>query len=198
MRLSYSQGDEEKYILQAVKSIEREHGRFLDIGAWHPTNLSNTRALFERGWSGVMVEPSPEPLLVLLREYGNEDRIQLLSGAVAVDRSITRFHATSDALTTSSEESYERWKGVGGFYGSFYVPVITIPEILHSFGEFDFVSIDAEGSSVDLLHALLATEMRPACICVEYDFRSEECMEAAASKGYRMLYTSSENVVFAR
>ena len=39
--------------------------------------------------------------------------------------------------------------------------------------------------------------MRPAAICVEYDFRSEECMEAAAAKGYRMLYTSSENVVFA-
>lgn len=196
--MSYSQGDEEKFILEAVTHVAPETGRFLDIGAWHPVNLSNTRELFLRGWSGVLVEPSPEPFLVLLREYGKNHRIQLLCAAAGLDNSITRFHATSDALTTSSEESYERWKEVGGFYGSFYAPQLTFSQIIDRFGQFDFVSIDAEGSSVDLFHALLATEMRPACICVEYDFRSEECMEAAAREGYRMLYVSGENVVFAR
>lgn len=195
--MSYSQGEEERYILQAVASLTSV-GRFLDIGAWHAKNLSNTRALFEKGWAGVMVEPSPEPFLGLLREYGKEDRIQLLAAGVGVDNLIARFHATSDALTTSSEENYQRWKEVAGFYGSFHAPLLTIPQIIEHFGVFDFVSIDAEGSSVDLFHALLATEMRPACICVEYDFRSEECMEAGAKEGYRMLYTSSENVVFGR
>jgi FkbM family methyltransferase len=145
-----------------------------------------------------MIEPSPEPFLGLLREYGNEDRIQLVCGAVGLDRSITRFHATADALTTSDEGNFDRWRSAGGFYGSFYAPRITIPEIVSRFGDFDFVSIDAEGSSVDLLHALLATEMRPACICVEYDARSEECMESAAGRGYQLLYTSAENAVFAR
>jgi FkbM family methyltransferase len=191
--MSYSQGDEEQYILQAVG---KRKGRFLDIGAWHPKNLSNTRALYERGWSGLLIEPSPEPFLVLLREYGNDDRIQLLCGAVGVNNAITRFHASSDALTTSSDASYERWKEVGGFYGSFYAPALSIPAILNRFGAFDFVSIDAEGSSVDLFHALLATSMRPDCICVEYDLRNEECIEAGARGGYKALYVSSENVVF--
>jgi FkbM family methyltransferase len=196
--MSYSQGDEEKYILQAVAAFTTD-GRFLDIGAWHAKNLSNTRALFERGWSGVMVEPSPEPFLNLLREYGLNHQIQLVCGAVGVDHFITKFQASSDALTTSNEQNYERWKAVGGFYGSFYVPVITIPDIIERFGDdFDFVSIDAEGNSVDLFHALLATEIRSKCICVEYDSRADECIAAAAGKGYRLLYTSGENMVFAR
>jgi hypothetical protein len=62
--LSHSQSDEEKYILEAVGD---QPGRFLDIGCWDPITFSNTRALTERGWSGVMVEPSPGPFVELLR-----------------------------------------------------------------------------------------------------------------------------------
>jgi FkbM family methyltransferase len=194
--VKYSQTDEERYILQAVRNVDC--GRFLDVGAFHPQNLSNTRALFELGWSGVMVEPSPGPLLSLLMEYGDEERIRLVSGAVGVQRELTRFHATSDALTTSNLGNYELWKGNGGFFGSFYVPVMTFPDIIRQFGEFDFVSIDAEGTSVDLMHGLLATEMLPTCLCVEYDARGRECMDAAARHGYHAIYTSAENIVFAR
>lgn len=198
--MSYSQNEEEKYILQALIPLfdPALSPRFLDIGAWNAKDLSNTRALFERGWSGVLIEPSPEPFLGLLREYGLNPQIQLVCGAVGVEHSITSFYASSDALTTSNEANYERWKSSGGFYGSFNVPVITIPDIIDRFGEFEFVSIDAEGESVDLFHALLATEMRPKCICVEYDSRAGECSAAAAGRGYRMIYSSAENMVFAR
>lgn len=173
-------------------------GRFLDIGAWNAKDLSNSRALFELGWSGVMIEPSPEPFLGLLREYGKEDRIQLVLGAVDRNSAITRFHATADALTTSDPANFERWKEAGGFYGSFYLAPVTIDSIIARFGEFDFVSIDAEGTSVDLFHDVLASGMHPFCICVEYDSRANECLEAAAGKGYRMVYSSGENMVFAR
>ena len=61
----YSQRDEEKYILEAFDG--KTDGRFLDIGAWHPTVFSNTRALIEMGWSGVMIEPSPGPFLNIVR-----------------------------------------------------------------------------------------------------------------------------------
>lgn len=60
----YSQQDEEKYILEALEGIT---GTFLDIGAWHPTDKSNTRRLIELGWSGVLIEPSPGPFINLMR-----------------------------------------------------------------------------------------------------------------------------------
>jgi hypothetical protein len=94
--VSYSQRDEERYILEVVGDAP---GRFLDIGAWHPTALSNSRALYERGWGGVIIEPSPEPFLNLLKEYGNEDRVSLICAAVGFERTLTRFWATADALT---------------------------------------------------------------------------------------------------
>jgi FkbM family methyltransferase len=59
-----SQFEEEKHILKAFGS---HVGRFLDIGCWDPITFSNSRALVERGWSGVMIEPAPGPFIELLR-----------------------------------------------------------------------------------------------------------------------------------
>lgn len=192
--MSYSQGEEQQHILQHVPDC----GRFLDIGAWHAKNLSNTRALYERGWQGVMIEPSPEPFLGLMREYGNDPAIVLICGAVGVNADLTKFHCSSDALTTSEPSNFEKWKEVGGFYGTFFTKLITLEEIIHQFGAFDFVSIDAEGTSVEIFQCLLATGMRPAAICVEHDSRTEEILPAAEALGYKAVYSSAENVVLAR
>jgi FkbM family methyltransferase len=194
--MNYSQRDEQQSILGVVDTLP-DAGRFLDIGAWHARDLSNTRALYERGWSGMLIEPSPEPFLGLLKEYGEDPRVTLICAAVGFERTMTRFYATADALSTSSEENYAKWKHCGGFYGSFYIPVITIDEILNQFGAFDFVNIDAEGTSVDLFHALLATAMRPRCVCVEHDDRIVECSARAQAAGYKPVYVTGENMVFA-
>lgn len=59
--------------------------RFLDIGCWDPITFSNTRALVELGWSGVMIEPAPGPFLELLRcctkcGLGVDDRVHEVYG----------------------------------------------------------------------------------------------------------------------
>jgi FkbM family methyltransferase len=191
--VNYSQGEEQKHILEHVG----ETGRFLDIGAWHAKNLSNTRALYERGWGGVLVEPSPEPFLGLLHEYGNDDRIVLVLAAIG-DNGLKRFHASADALSTSSEENFKKWQEIGGFYGRYWVQSLEVTFLVDNFGPFDFVSIDTEGTSVEVFRSLLATRSRPRCICLEHDFRNVETLELAKAHGYREVYFSGENQVFAR
>ena len=51
--MSYAQSGEDQIVLD----ICGYGGRFLDIGSFHPTHLSNTRLLYEHGWTGVMIEP---------------------------------------------------------------------------------------------------------------------------------------------
>ena len=57
-----------------------------------------------------------------------------------------------------------------------------------------WLHIDTEGTSVDLLKVLLATEMFPRCICCEHDNRLVEAMQAAQGRGYKTAYTSRENI----
>ena len=191
----YSQRDEEQYILAACAKAKRR--RVLDIGAWHPTDKSNSRALIEQGWGGVLIEPSPGPLRKLVEAYGKVSNIDIVSAAVSCESGMVRINITDDAVSTSDPDKAEEWRKNGGYIGYLTVPTLTITDILNRWPPFDFVSIDTEGSSVDLLHRLLATEMYPACICVEHDNRIVEAMQAARARHYRPVYESTENLVFA-
>ena len=172
-------------------------GRFLDIGAWHPKTFSNTRALFELGWSGVMIEPSPGPMLNLLAEYGNEPRITLVSAAVGLVAGFASMHITDDAVSTVDEKAYTTWKDGAKWRGSMSVPIITLEEIALRFGGFDFWNIDAEGISVDLFKRMMVLGHEPRCVCVEFDDRLKELMSVATTK-YNLVYSNGTNAVMVR
>lgn len=190
----YSQYDEEFHILQA---FDHRDGRFLDVGAYHPTEKSNTRALFELGWSGVMVEPSPGPMKALLKEYGNEPRITLIQACVAIEPGLVNLNVSDDAVSTSDAGVHETWKEAGGYFGTMLVPGITLESIANQFGGFDFINFDAEGCSVDLLQRMLALEWGPRCVCCETDGREAEIISTASSR-YNVVYGNGTNILLVR
>ncbi len=193
--MSYSQNDEEIHIMKACSAIMAAgRRRFLDIGAYHPTDKSNTRALYESGWTGVLIEPSPMCVRNLVREYGNKEGMTVICAAVSLDSQFVKLNITDDGLST--ETISEAWRDKGGYFGHMFIHSMTIADILNRCGAFDFVSIDTEGTSIDLFQALLATEMFPQCICVEHDGRVIEAMQAARARGYHSVYESAENLVF--
>ncbi len=198
--MNNSQYNEEAYILDAVQeaTARSEGGRFLDIGAWHPTDKSNTRALYELGWSGVMIEPSPGPLLNLLNEYAEEPRITIISAAMGLEPGYVEMMVTDDAVSTADRNQYEKWKPVTKFRGKLTVPVLTWAEIANRFGAFDFLSIDAEGLSASLFLAMLNAGLQPHCVCVEHDSRLEELCSYATPLHYNVTYANGTNAIFVR
>lgn len=184
----YSQAGEQALILKALEHYDHEanKARFLEIGGWHPEQLSNTRALYELGWSGVIIEPSPRPMQSFLDAYGFDERITLIQAAVAMETGLMPMYVTDDALSTSSEDEYQRWKDAAKFRGKMLVPTITLEQIGNQFGGFDFVSIDAEGTSADLCLKLWSLGQFPPVICCEHDGRTTELMATGSSHGYTM------------
>lgn len=212
---TYSQYDEQQAILgyidgellkRSISPNTAKPGRFLDIGAWDPKTFSNTRALFERGWGGVMVEPSPRAMLCLLAEYGNEPRIILVEAAIGLTDSIVQFSMTDDCVSTSNSAHLAKFSAEdnpnrANYVGKCMVRTVTWEQINTWWGGFDFVSIDAEGYSVDLFHAMLATGVRPSCVCVEIEQGRMLELSAAATApgvGYKLIYSNGTNAVFAR
>ncbi len=197
-----SQYDEDRYIAAALDARTVKKDRFLDIGAFHPTVFSNTRQLFEAGWEGVMIEPSPLPMEKLLREYGNKPRITLIQAAVGMDPSLTLLHVTEDALSTTDPAQKERWTDPndktkdGGYYGSMFVPQITLAELFEAVSaDFDFVSIDTEGSSFELLKEMFRLGVNPWCVCFEHDGRYPESFAVIHEQGYKVVYENATNRV---
>ncbi len=197
--MSYSQYDEERAILDAFSSHTiMSGGRFLDIGAYHPKVFSNTRALYEAGWSGVMFEPGPRQMLDLIAEYGNDPRITLVAAAVGIEAIEAPLRVTDDATCTLSS-AFADGHAESNYTGTIVVPVLTLDRIFLRWGQFDFINFDAEGVSADLFMVLLQkTEARPRCICVEHDGRLTVLADAATRQGYSVTLVNGTNAVFAR
>lgn len=190
----YSQNGEQAFILECTPA----QGRFLDVGAFAAEALSNTRALYGRGWSGVLVEPSPGPARRLIEAYAGCERAAVVCAAVGRERGLIEMHATDDAVSTTDPACYALWKDTVPYLGKFFTPVVTFADLINQFGPFDFVNIDTEGSSVDLLHNLLEIPMNPACICVEHDNRVAEAIELAQRRGYRVVHLNGTNLIIAK
>ena len=205
----YSQHAEEQHILE-IFTIRGciQMGTFLDVGAWNGKLLSNTYRLTELGWSGVLVEPSPGPFRALLELHGKNPQLHLVNAAVAPLDSpdLMRFYVTDDAVSTSVEDFKRVWASAVD-----YRPIYVKPLAARSLAQFcedklgplciDLVSVDTEGSSFEIAQALYAAlKIKPRAWCVEYatQYRSYAADFKALFKDYRLVYTSEENLLFAR
>lgn len=173
---SHSQHGEDAVIIKLLGESAYAGGQLLDIGAWDPITFSNSRALIERGWDAVLVEPSPAPLRKLVETYGASPKVRVIGAAVALTPGLVELQVTDDAVTSSDPDVQNTWAKDGGYFGRLYSPGITVESILNQFGSFQFVNIDAEGMSFDLCLALLQTGMRPTVVCIEHDGRNVELM----------------------
>lgn len=200
-RESYSQEGEDLIIA----ALFPEPGRLIDIGAWEPCEFSNSRLLIERGWEATLVEFSPGPLAKLIREYAGNPKVRVVAAAVVPGAGgMEKFRVTDDGLSvpSSDEEHRIRWESyAGGYYGEVWVPTIDIRQLMERFtirGAVDYVSVDTEGSSVEIAMELMKDEDRPRVICCEYDDRIDDLMEYAKRCRYREEWRNGVNVVLAR
>jgi hypothetical protein len=64
-RSSFSQFGEDLFL--ASRFAGKRDGFYVDVGAFHPFNWSNTCLLYQRGWRGLNIEPDPEAIRLFER-----------------------------------------------------------------------------------------------------------------------------------
>lgn len=187
----YSQSGEEAVILANTPAT----GRCLDLGAWSPLVFSNTRALIERGWDAVLVEPSPGPFQGLMKEYRNNPKVQLINAMVGLEWSLRDFWVTDDALSTTEKASVAKWGGEKNFT-AIIVPQVPLSLILAM--PFNVINIDTEGTSVDLLCAINLTSLGTHLVCVEFDNQRQRAAEHFTKHGMSIIWENATNLIAKR
>lgn len=199
----YSQNQEEKIILDYFGS---QTGTFIDIGANDGVTFSNTRALAESGWRGVLVEPSPQAFAKLKDLYNGHKgfytypyAISDHNGKAMLQESGPLCSAADIGLVSTfhAEEKARFSKSVR--YSPIEVKTFRWKTFLNrlSVKEFDFVSMDCEGDELNILPQmdLSATRM----ICIEWNGKHDLKTEYEKYlDGFNLVYTSAENLIYAR
>lgn len=200
---NYSQNNEQEVIL---KYFEGQTGQFLDIGANDGVTFSNVRALAELGWKGVFVEPSPKAFERLRTNYDGLKGFYFYNFAIA-DHNGKVFLQESGPLvsqddvalvSTIHQKEMKRFIGATK-YETVEVPCLRWKTFLNriSIKDFDFITIDVEGSEMDILPELDLTNT--TMICIEFNgIQDLKRQYEQYLSGFNLIYTSSENLIYAR
>lgn len=170
--LSFSQYGEDLFV---DDFFGKTTGRFLEIGAMDGVKDSNCHRLSLKKWRGVCVEPNPHIFVRLLETYRPHPEmpeVHCLSALVLGENLIRTLHLNFDGLTTSSGEMFKEMHQRVVYYGHCHAATVTPLQLYQTYGgDFDFVSVDAEGTDLDILRAPYAKELLAGTrlICVEKD-----------------------------
>ena len=154
--LSWSQSGED---LALVASLGLTVGRYLDIGAHHPSRFSVTRHLYQKGWRGINIDANPEAIAKFIQDRPEDISLNLCVGT----QSRYTFHIFDEpAISTSNVE----WKAKfinenQTIKTSLEIEGVALFKIISENFEShpDLLIVDAEGSDYDVLESCRWSEL---------------------------------------
>jgi FkbM family methyltransferase len=197
--MSYSQNDEELYILDYF--ADKQTGKFVDIGAFHVTQLSNVRALYEKGFSGVLVEPAPSNYQAIADHYKDEPKIKVLNVAIGEENGeIDFYESNGDAVSTSNMAHMKKWGDAGVKYSPIKVQQVSVVDFMNEHcRDADFLSIDTEATNIQLFRMIPNWVFgQISMLCIEHDANFLEIEEKCYKYGMTQIYLNGENIIMAR
>jgi FkbM family methyltransferase len=166
--VSFAQAGEDLALLQMFRN---RIGRYLDIGAHHPSRFSVTRLLHDSGWSGVNVDANPQLIDMFRRVRPKDESVSAFVGHA--QHGHTRpFHIFSErAISTGDPAWRDKFLEEGNYLEqTIQVPVISLAEITAShFGDHppNLLNVDCEGADEEVLRSGDWTTCRPEVVVVE-------------------------------
>lgn len=164
-RIHWSQSGED-IILAGL--LPEKHGTYVDVGAAHPRLGSNTYFLYRRGWQGTLVEPNPDSARTLRKARPRDRVVEAAAGSTSGTARLTIF--MSDYLSSVDPLVAEGRAGAGEVIQSVIkVPVVTLADlgVKASPDQPSLLSIDCEGTDLEVLRGNDWQTFRPRVICVE-------------------------------
>lgn len=199
-QITYSQHGEDLVILNIFTQLGIDKPSYLDLGAHHPSRISNTKLLYERGSRGVNVEANRHLIEAFYDQRPLDKNIHTAVSFVEGDAILYMYDDHSGRNTLSfNEVEYCKQFGME-IRGHEMVHTKTLMQIVNEYcdGHFpEFVSCDLEGLDYDILSSADFETSSPVLVCVESrDVRSMcQMMEQKKFYPYSKM---GENIIFLR
>lgn len=193
--LSFAQNHEDIIINSFFK--ENEKGFYVDLGANHPVNDSVTKLFYNRGWSGINIEPN-EQLYKLLKLDRPRD-INLKIGISSESGTLELRQYLSHGLSTFSKKMIDEYKKhpnqLTDTYKDYKVPVKTLKEVFEETEpkQISFLKVDIEGFEYEALVGNDWKKYEPELICIESNHIIKDWRPLLKANGYTKVFFDGLN-----
>ena len=172
----------------------KEGGYFVEFGATNGCDISNTYILEKQfGWRGVLAEPAKtwHKNLIKNRDCNVEfDCVWHTSGEL-LDFDMVKDGATLSTLSIfSNSDEHAKARQEKTTYVVNTISLIALLKKYNAPKEIDYLSVDTEGSELDILSAFDFNEYRFNCITIEHNFTEnrEKLKFLLEQNGYKRVF----------
>lgn len=195
----------------AIKYFGHRTGTVLDIGANEGKFLSNSYDLIQRGWSGILLEPSSVYSDLLMTHLGNPVVKMFNVGIGDKHEKVTFYESgahvpngTDKALVSSTDyEETVRWRNAGVSFTETTVELVDFKTFWEGVGKLKFplISIDTEGHDWLILQQIDLRETKTEMLIIEWNGHKElrdKFDNYCRGFGLKRIHQNPENVVYAK
>ncbi len=210
-KISYSYGGVDLLILDIFKNQKK--GYYLDIGCAHPIKNNNTYLLYRKGWNGINIDLDKENI-DLFNSYRKRDFNVTAAVSDKEGETDLYFYHNKSALNTISKQNADFQKA--DISSIKKIKTQSINKILENSPykdqKIDFLSVDVEGSELDIFKNFDFNKYSPKVIVVEFldlslkkleiknlninNMIRSEIFELIQSKGYTLANVLHSDLVF--
>ncbi len=204
--LTYSQHGEDLIVLSIFHHLGIKYPDYIDIGAHHPINISNTALLHKLGSRGINIEANPILSQEFTRVRPNDINLNIGVSDVTGELDFYMIDERSGRNSFSREvaERFVQDHPQFSITDIRKIPVTTVPDILEKYynGKCpSFMSIDVEGLDYTILKSIDFNRYRPVVVCVEVVFagageQKDEIFLLMKQAGYYVHFATSGNLIF--
>jgi FkbM family methyltransferase len=167
--ISYAQNREDVVLWRALR--HQPTGRYVEVGANHPTEDSVSRAFYDRGWSGLTVEPVPY-FADLHRAERPRDTLVQAAVTERGEGDVVLHVVPGTGLSTTVDAVSERHDAAGIEHTDLTVPAVRLDDALRQHGwtsdrDIHFLLVDVEGAEREVLRSIDLRTWRPWILVIE-------------------------------
>jgi FkbM family methyltransferase len=159
-------------------------GTYIDIGAYRPDEINNTKLFYQRGWRGINIEPSKSGYDMFVKERPDDKNYNCAIG----NGEIEYFGSDNESSGNTCDKNVAKTRGMKSL-GT--IKLKPLREIFEENGltTVDFISMDVEGYEMEILKSNDWNKYRANVLCIE----GAECGKYLKDFGYRFVFWDGGN-----